>query len=218
MIAPLVMPISSTWMTCSNHCIVVVAGAPPWWCWRAILTDFFRGGAHRCVEPTHARAPHTETLLGRRQDGGVGVVEGAVFDLAAAHGRQSGVTRVAKAPLTQHAVVILGSEDGIAYGAAALRGVVLGARAARGLDRLQHNLRRLVGIGGVGFWLRVELLLVALVPLRTLASQLAGRHATEGDVRAFRGLPGGVDECLFVDAIGTHQAHVLPERVTQVLP
>src|SRR3977135_1870552 len=116
----------------------------------------------------------------------VGVVECAVFDLATAHRRNCGVTRLGETPRPEGATVVTCAEDGVAHG----RAVLLSSR----LDGVQRNLHRFVAVAGVGFWLGIETLLVVLIPRRASAGELAGRHPTKADVRALGRGTGRIDE------------------------
>src|SRR5437868_12206833 len=121
------------------------------------------------------------------------VIELTVFDLATAHCAACRIAGIGETPQAQRAVEQSGGEDRVADG-----GAVLPADA---LNRIQRHLHRLVTVGGVRLWLRVELVPISLVPGGALPSESAGRYAAEGDIGAFSGLAGCVQPGLLIDTV-----------------
>ncbi len=86
------------------------------------------------------------------------------------------------------------------------------------LDGREDDACSLVAVGGVRLGLGVRVLgVVVLDEVGTLAGQLGGRQATEGDVRTFGRGTGGVDPFLLEDAVRSHEGD-LGHGVAQVDP
>src|SRR5829696_81314 len=134
--------------------------------------------------------------------------------------REGSVAVLIEAPGAEGALVVLGGEDLLHHGlpighlAAGLLGGLL--------DRVEHHVGRLVGVGGVRLDGVVVRLLVGLDELLTLFGELALRQAAEGDVDTLRGVARLGEELVHEDAVRTDKgdlivAHPGPDLVLDEL-
>src|SRR5206468_266351 len=138
----------------------------------------------------------------------VRIVEGAIPDLATTHCCQGGIAGLGEAPVSEHAIVILCSEQRVTNGNAIL--------APSTFDRMDGHTSGLISVRGAGPRLRSEALRVRAMPSGAAPSAGRCRDPGKHNECTLGGRPTSRLESGPVDTVRSHQLDAGVQRGAEI--